>query len=105
MFELNNRVLDRFDFQVNNIDLVFMFVQVYSLLIFILYLINILFIGGDQDCYHSFEVDYLQVLPTLFELHVGNFYLQLASEPDRDRVLSCIREIYATMASSFCWSY
>jgi 5-methyltetrahydropteroyltriglutamate--homocysteine methyltransferase len=23
---------------------------------------------------------------------VGNFYLQLASEPDRDRVLSCIRK-------------
>ena len=48
--------------------------------------------GGDQDCYHSFEVDYLQVLPTLFQLHVGNFYLQLASEPNRERVLKCIRE-------------
>ena len=49
-------------------------------------------LGGDQDCYHSFEVDYLQVLPTLFQLHVGNFYLQLASEPDRAKVLACIRD-------------
>lgn len=49
-------------------------------------------LGGDQDCYHSFEVDYLKVLPSLFGLHVCNFYLQMASEPNRDRVLSCIRQ-------------
>ena len=49
-------------------------------------------LGGDQDTYHSFEIDYLEVLPSLFDLHVGNFYLQLASEPDHDRVLSCIRK-------------
>jgi 5-methyltetrahydropteroyltriglutamate--homocysteine methyltransferase len=49
-------------------------------------------LGGDQDCYHSFEVDYLEVLPTLFELHVGNFYLQLASETNRERVLICSRD-------------
>ncbi|CAF3114148.1 unnamed protein product [Rotaria socialis] len=48
--------------------------------------------GGDLDCYHSFDVDYLQVLPTLFELHVSNFYLQLASEPNHERVLVCIRK-------------
>ncbi|CAF0872831.1 unnamed protein product [Adineta steineri] len=48
--------------------------------------------GGDQDSYHSYDIDYLKVLPTLFELHVGNFYLQLASESNRQRVLSCIRE-------------
>ena len=48
--------------------------------------------GGDQDCYHSFEVDYLKVLPTLFDLHVGNFYLQLASEENRERILTCIRD-------------
>jgi 5-methyltetrahydropteroyltriglutamate--homocysteine methyltransferase len=50
------------------------------------------FLGGDQDTYHSYDVDYLQVLPTLFELHVGNFYLQLASEKDRERVLKCINK-------------
>ena len=30
--------------------------------------------------------------PVLFQLHVGNFYVQLAGESNRDRVLSCIRE-------------
>jgi 5-methyltetrahydropteroyltriglutamate--homocysteine methyltransferase len=49
-------------------------------------------VGGDQDCYHSFEIDYLEVLPSLFQLHVGNFYLQMASEPNRERVLSCVRD-------------
>jgi 5-methyltetrahydropteroyltriglutamate--homocysteine methyltransferase len=28
----------------------------------------------------------------LFQLHVGNFYLQLAGESNRERVLECIRE-------------
>jgi len=50
-------------------------------------------LGGDKDCYHSYEVDYLLVLPTIFELHVGNFFLQLSSEFDRHRVLSCIRDL------------
>jgi len=31
-------------------------------------------------------------LPALFELKVGNFYLQLASEPDREHVLKNIRK-------------
>lgn len=54
--------------------------------------INILFIGGDQDSHHSSEIDYLQLLPTLFDLNVGNFYLQLSSESNRERVLSCINK-------------
>ncbi|CAF5096880.1 unnamed protein product, partial [Rotaria sp. Silwood1] len=72
--QLNNRVLDRFGFH-----------EQHRLGVHVCP-------GGDQDCYHSFEVDYLQVLPSLFDLHVGNFYLQLASEPNRDRVLTCIRK-------------
>jgi 5-methyltetrahydropteroyltriglutamate--homocysteine methyltransferase len=47
--------------------------------------------GGDQDSTHSADVAYDDLLPTLFELKVGNFYIQLASEPDRARVLSTIR--------------
>jgi len=43
--------------------------------------------GGDQDSTHSADVDYLELLPTLFGLHLDNFYIQLASEPDRERVL------------------
>ena len=48
--------------------------------------------GGDQDSTHSADVDYAQLLPGLFELRVGNFYIQLASEKDRGRVLRIIRE-------------
>ena len=48
--------------------------------------------GGDQDSTHSADVDYAELLPSLFELDVGNFYIQLASEPDRRRVLGIIKE-------------
>ena len=43
--------------------------------------------GGDHDSTHSADVDYAGFLPTLFEMHVGRFYLQMASEADRPRVL------------------
>jgi 5-methyltetrahydropteroyltriglutamate--homocysteine methyltransferase len=48
--------------------------------------------GGDQDSTHSADVDYADLLPLLFELRVGNVYLQLASEPDRVRVLRIIKD-------------
>ncbi|UVS81900.1 cobalamin-independent methionine synthase II family protein [Actinokineospora sp. UTMC 2448] len=48
--------------------------------------------GGDQDSTHSLDVDYADLLPTLFELNVGNFYVQLAGEPDPERVLRVIAE-------------
>lgn len=48
--------------------------------------------GGDQDSVHSLDVDYAELLPELFRLNVGNFYIQLASEPDRARVLELIRD-------------
>jgi 5-methyltetrahydropteroyltriglutamate--homocysteine methyltransferase len=47
--------------------------------------------GGDQDSTHSADVDYAELLPDLFALDAGRFYLQLASEPDRPRVLAIIR--------------
>ncbi|MEV4257375.1 cobalamin-independent methionine synthase II family protein [Spirillospora sp. NPDC049652] len=46
--------------------------------------------GGDLDSTHSLDVDYAQLLPKLFRLRAGNFYVQLTSEPDQDRVLSVI---------------
>jgi 5-methyltetrahydropteroyltriglutamate--homocysteine methyltransferase len=49
--------------------------------------------GGDQDSTHSAEVDYLALLPRLFQLNVGRFYVQLASEPDRPRVLKTLRHL------------
>lgn len=48
--------------------------------------------GGDRDSTHSADVDYAALLPTLFKLHVGRLYIQLASEPDPKRVLGIIRE-------------
>ncbi|HYZ78522.1 MAG TPA: cobalamin-independent methionine synthase II family protein [Gaiellaceae bacterium] len=48
--------------------------------------------GGDLDVTHSADVDYADLLPTLFELRAGAFYVQLASEPDRRRVLEIVRE-------------
>jgi 5-methyltetrahydropteroyltriglutamate--homocysteine methyltransferase len=46
--------------------------------------------GGDLDSTHSAEVDYAELLPSLFELQVGNFYIALAGERDRIRVQKII---------------
>ena len=46
--------------------------------------------GGDQDSTHSADVDYAALLPTLFRLDVDRFFIQLASEPDRPRVLEIL---------------
>ena len=48
--------------------------------------------GGDQDSTHSADIDYADLLPDLFNLHAGRFYIQLASEPNRGRVLGIIRD-------------
>jgi len=48
--------------------------------------------GGDRDTTHSADVDYAELLPSLFELKAGNFYIALAREPDRVRVLEMIRD-------------
>jgi 5-methyltetrahydropteroyltriglutamate--homocysteine methyltransferase len=48
--------------------------------------------GSDQDSAHSLDVDYAELLPALFGLKAGNFYIQLASERDRPRVLDIISE-------------
>lgn len=48
--------------------------------------------GGDRDATHSADVDYADLLPDLFRLEAGNFYIQLASESDPARVLKIIRE-------------
>ena len=48
--------------------------------------------GGDRDSTHSADVNYASLLPDLFRLEATNFFIQLASEPDRPRVLALIRE-------------
>jgi 5-methyltetrahydropteroyltriglutamate--homocysteine methyltransferase len=47
--------------------------------------------GGDRDSTHSADVDYGELLPSLFQLKVGNFYIALAGERDHVRVLKIIR--------------
>ncbi|HVQ74662.1 MAG TPA: cobalamin-independent methionine synthase II family protein [Candidatus Binatia bacterium] len=48
--------------------------------------------GGDRDSTHSASVGYEGLLPSLFELKVGRFYIALAGEPDRKRVLRIIEQ-------------
>src|SRR5437879_7125916 len=48
--------------------------------------------GNDFRSTHSADVDYAELLPSLFELKAGNFYVALAGEPDRRRVLEIIRK-------------
>jgi len=73
--ELNNRVLDRFS------DAERKKIGVHTCP------------GGDRDSTHSADVDYAGLLPELFRLKVGRFYVQLASEADRRRVLTTIRDL------------
>ncbi|MEA2572696.1 MAG: 5-methyltetrahydropteroyltriglutamate--homocysteine methyltransferase [Acidobacteriota bacterium] len=47
--------------------------------------------GGDLDSTHSAEVDYSELLPSLFQLKAGNFCIALAGEKDRTHVLKIIR--------------
>ncbi|MEO5819792.1 MAG: 5-methyltetrahydropteroyltriglutamate--homocysteine methyltransferase [Vicinamibacteraceae bacterium] len=47
--------------------------------------------GGDRDSTHSADVDYADLLPSLLQLRAGAFYVALAGEPDRPRVLDILR--------------
>ena len=48
--------------------------------------------GGDRDSVHSADVDYNDLLPSMFTLNAGYFLMQLASERDRDRVYQLVGE-------------
>jgi 5-methyltetrahydropteroyltriglutamate--homocysteine methyltransferase len=48
--------------------------------------------GADRDSTHSADVDYAELLPSLFELQAGNFYVALAGEKDPGRVLKIIQK-------------
>ena len=72
--ELNNRVIDRFTAQ-DRKD-----IGIHTCP------------GGDMDSVHSKEVDYAELLPSLFRMNAGYFLIQLASEDDKDRVYRLIGE-------------
>jgi methionine synthase II (cobalamin-independent) len=46
--------------------------------------------GGDRDSTHSADVDYAELLPSLFELQATHFYIAYAGETDQRRVLKII---------------
>jgi 5-methyltetrahydropteroyltriglutamate--homocysteine methyltransferase len=48
--------------------------------------------GGDRDSTHSADIDYAELLPSLFQLNVSNFYVALAGERDRSAALELVRE-------------
>jgi methionine synthase II (cobalamin-independent) len=48
--------------------------------------------GGDLDSAHSAEVDYAELLPSMFQMNAGYFLIQVASEKDKERVYQLIGE-------------
>ncbi|WP_136254276.1 cobalamin-independent methionine synthase II family protein [Onishia niordana] len=46
--------------------------------------------GADHDSTHSADVDYAELLPSLFELKVSNFYIAMAAEKNPDRALRIV---------------
>jgi 5-methyltetrahydropteroyltriglutamate--homocysteine methyltransferase len=49
--------------------------------------------GSDFDSPHSADVDYAGLLPDLFQMHAGRFYLQMASERDKPKVLQIVKRV------------
>ncbi|WP_420147267.1 cobalamin-independent methionine synthase II family protein [Spirosoma sp.] len=47
--------------------------------------------GGDHDSTHSADISYDELLPYLFDLNAGNFYLEYAAEANKPGVLSAIK--------------
>ena len=72
--ELNNRVLDRFSAEERR-D-----IGIHTCP------------GGDCDSTHSADVDYAELLPSMFKMNAGYFLMQLASEKDKERVYKLIGE-------------
>ncbi|MBS1665516.1 MAG: cobalamin-independent methionine synthase II family protein [Bacteroidetes bacterium] len=48
--------------------------------------------GGDHDSTHSADISYADLLPLLFQLNAGSFYLEYAGEKDKRSVLQSIKE-------------
>jgi methionine synthase II (cobalamin-independent) len=70
--ELNNRVLDRFSPEERSK------IGIHTCP------------GGDRDSVHSADVDYNDLLPSMFGMNAGYFLIQLASERDKDYVYGLI---------------
>jgi methionine synthase II (cobalamin-independent) len=55
--------------------------------------------GGDCDSTHSADVDYADLLPSMFKMNAGYFLIQLASEKDKERVYKLIGQHSRTDAN------
>ena len=49
--------------------------------------------GGDCDSTHSADVDYHELLPSMFQMNAGYFLIQCASEPDKTKVYKEIGQV------------
>jgi len=72
--ELNNRVIDRFS-AAERAD-----IGVHTCP------------GGDMDSVHSADVDYAELLPSMFTMNAGYFLMQVASEKDKEYVYKLVGE-------------
>ncbi len=57
--------------------------------------------GGDHNSTHSADVDYSELLPDLFQMKAGRFYLQMASEDDKPRVLDIVERVRQAHQTTF----
>lgn len=48
--------------------------------------------GGDHDSTHSADIGYADLLPLLFTLNAGNFYLEYAGEKNKKQTLNAIKQ-------------
>ncbi|KAJ6530668.1 hypothetical protein B0H19DRAFT_1191749 [Mycena capillaripes] len=55
--------------------------------------------GGDCDSVHSAEVDYHELLPSMFQMNAGYFLIQCASEKDKEKVYKEIGQTIRTDAN------
>jgi hypothetical protein len=66
--------------------------------------------GGDCDSVHSAEVDYHELLPSMFQMNAGYFLIQCASEKNKEKVYkeigqtirkdaNGVKQVYTTAAS------
>jgi methionine synthase II (cobalamin-independent) len=46
--------------------------------------------GGDCDSTHSADVDYAELLPSMFRINAGCFLMQMSSEEDREHVYALV---------------
>jgi methionine synthase II (cobalamin-independent) len=49
--------------------------------------------GSDRDSPHSADIDYAALLPDLFQMQAGRFYLQMASEADKKKALQIVNSV------------